>query len=379
MAVINQILNRKMLFMLLGCLLVFGGIFGFKLFVKAKINEALDNMPLPAATVTSATVRLQKWPRELASVGTLRAVNGVDVTTQGQGEVYAIHFESGQQVAKGDLLVELLDEPGYAQLEVLRAALRLAKRDYERTKTLLASGVTTVENMDQAQSTLEQASANVEEQRAKIKQLKVVAPFSGQLGIRQVDLGQNLKPGDPVVNLQQLDPIYVDFSLPEQNYSQVATGQTVNLSNSAFPNESFSGKITAINPQIDSANRTFLLQATLGNANFKLRPGMFSDVEVVLEGDRQVLIIPRTAISYAPYGNSVFVLQKNKKNDGLIAVKRFIQTGEERGDLVEITKGLKAGEVVASSGLIKLRNEGSVIINNKNPPPENVAPKPENS
>lgn len=388
MTLARQIFNRRMLWMLLGCLLVFGGIFGFKIFGKYMMNQAFDNMSLPPATITTARVEKQRWQSMLSAVGSMRAVNGVEVTTQAQGEVKAIYFESGQQVNKGDLLVELTAAPETAQIEVLEAERRLAERDFKRISVLKKRGVATLQELDQAQAALDQVVANLAVQRATISERSIHAPFTGQLGIRQVDLGQNVSPGDAVVSLQQLHPIYVDFSLPEQDFSRVSEGMSVTLTAPALPERKFSGRITAINPAIDARNRTFLLQATLENTKRVLRPGMFADVQVQVEKSRSVLVVPRTAISFAPYGNSVFVIQNRNTTNGerqggnapdLVAKKRFVKTGEERGDLIEIVEGLKGGEQIATSGLLKLRNEGAVIVNNENPPPQQLNPQPDNS
>ena len=378
MVEVKRVLNKRMLLMLLGCLLLFGGIFAFKMFGKVMMNRAFDNMPLPPATVTSATVERQVWRQRLTAVGSLRAVNGVEVTTRAQGVVRKIHFQSGQSVNKGDILVELSADPETAQLQVLEAELRLARRNHQRIKQLAAEGVATEAELDEAIRALDQVLANIAVQRATVEERSVVAPFSGRLGIRQVDLGENVDPGDPVVSLQQLDPIFADFSLPERHFSKVKLGLSISLTTSAFPGQAFSGRITAIDPKIDDASRNFLLQATLNNPDDQLRPGMFADVSIDLAGERQVLVVPRTAISFAPYGNAVFVLQKNAEGDSLVANKRVVKTGEERGDLVEITLGVEAGEQVASSGLLKLRNEGTVIINNENQPPAELNPQPKN-
>ncbi|WP_160154496.1 efflux RND transporter periplasmic adaptor subunit [Microbulbifer sp. ALW1] len=399
MALARQIFNRRMLWMLLGCLLVFGGVFGFKFFGKYMMNQFMDNMSLPPATVTTARVDQQRWQTRLQAVGSLRAINGVNVTTQAQGEVKAIYFESGQSVEKGTLLAELTADPETAQIQVLEAERRLAERDFKRISELYKKGVATLRELDQAQATIDQVLANLAVQRATINERTITAPFSGQLGIRQIDLGENVAPGDTVVSLQQLNPIYVDFSLSEQDFSRVAEGQGIELTAAAVPGKAFQGRVSAIDPAIDPRNRTFLLQATLENRERTLRPGMFADVAVKVEKFRNVLVVPRTAISFAPYGNAVFVIRKPKASDSKattnsatnapkdtpknapewVAVKRFIKTGEERGDLIEITEGVEAGEQVATSGLLKLRNEGAVIINNDNPPPDQLNPKPDNS
>ncbi|WP_238152117.1 efflux RND transporter periplasmic adaptor subunit [Microbulbifer sp. A4B17] len=343
------------------------------------LNQFLDNISLPAATVTSATAEVQYWKEDLGGIGTVRAVNGVEVTTEAQGVISAIHFKSGQYVQKGDLLAEIFAEPEKAQLQVLDAELRLARRNYVRIKALLDRGVTTESDLDTARSTLDQVVANIEVQRARVDQRVIVAPFSGVLGIRQIDLGQNVSPGEAVVSLQQLDPIFVDFSLPEKNYATVKSGLPVILITDAFPGNSYRGKITAVDPQVDSASRNFLIQATLKNPKQHLRPGMFAQVSVQIDAQRKVLVIPRTALIFAPYGVAVFVLEPDENGDQMIAAKRFVKTGEERGDLVEITQGLLEGDIVASSGLLKLRNGESAIINNQNQPPENANPKPGNS
>ncbi|MCA0894419.1 efflux RND transporter periplasmic adaptor subunit [Microbulbifer agarilyticus] len=397
MTLARQLFNWRMFWMLLACLVVFGGIFGFKFFGLHMMNQAMDNMSLPPATVTSTRVQQQRWQARLNAVGSLRAVNGVDVTTQAQGKVKAIYFESGQPVDKGAVLVELIAEPETAQIEVLEAERRLAEREFKRISELYKKGVATLRELDEAQSNIDQVLASLLVQRATIEERTITAPFSGRLGIRRVDLGQNVAPGDAVVSLQQLHPIFVDFSLSEQDFSRVKEGQGIELNAPAVPTQTFQGRITAIDPAIDPRNRTFLLQATLENPEGRLRPGMFADVAVKVEKFRNVLVVPRTAISYAPYGNSVFIIRKQQGKSepkapqkpilgrapppqtDLVAIKRFVKTGEVRGDMIEITEGIQAGEQVATSGLLKLRNEGGVIINNDNPPPEQLAPKPGNS
>lgn len=373
------ILNKRMLLMLVGCLLLFGGIFAFKMFGRHMMNRAFDSMPLPAATVTSATVERQTWQENLSAVGTLRAVNGVEVTTEAQGVVSAIHFQSGQPVDKGELLVEIAAEPEKAELQVLEAELRLARRNHERIKALHKRGVTTDADLDNTRSALDQVLANLEVQRATVAKRRITAPFSGVLGIRRIDLGQNVSPGEAVVSLQQLAPIFVDFSLPERHFASIVPDLPVTLTTDAFPGKEYRGRITAIDPRVDSASRNFLVQATLDNPDKDLHPGMYADVAVEIDARRRLLVIPRTALIFSPYGNAVFVLEENEQGDGYVSSKRFVKTGEERGDLVEILQGVSAGEVVASSGLLKLRNDGAVIINNENKPPANADPEPDNS
>ncbi|WP_245556641.1 efflux RND transporter periplasmic adaptor subunit [Microbulbifer sp. VTAC004] len=375
----GYIISKRMVLMLLGCLLLFGGIFAYKFFGRYMMNQFLDTMSLPVATVTSATAQIQNWREDLSGVGTVRAVNGVEVTTEAEGVVSAIHFKSGQFVHGGDLLVEIFAEPEKAQLQVLDAELRLARRNYVRIKTLTKRGVTTEADLDSAQSTLDQVIANIQVQRARVDQRRVVAPFSGVLGIRRIDLGENVSPGEAVVSLQQLNPIFVDFSLPEQKYSMVKAGLPIYLTTDAFPGNTYRGKITAVDPRVDNASRNFLIQATLDNPKKHLRPGMFAQVSVEIDASRRVLAVPRTSLVFAPYGVSVFVLEKDDASGELIANKRFVKTGEERGDMVEIVQGLQEGDIIASSGLLKLRNGKRANINNENKPPENLHPKPGNS
>ena len=379
MGEVRRVFNLPMLWMLLGCLLLFGGIFAFKMLGKYMMNRAFDTMPLPPATVSSTVIERQSWKQVLAAVGSVRAVNGVEVTSQAQGVVSAIHFESGQWVGAGEPLVELSAAPEKAQLEVLRAELKLARRNYTRIKALHKQGVTTDAELDDSLSRLEQVLASLEVQRATVDERRIVAPFSGQLGIRRVDLGENVSPGDPVVSLEQLDPIYVDFALPERHFAQVVLGLPITITTGAYPKRLFPGKITAIDPRVDRASRNFLVQASLQNPERKLRPGMYADVTVELAAARRVLVVPRTAISFAPYGDSVFLLKKNEAGDGMVAQRQLVKTGEERGDLVEILQGVSEGEQVATSGLLKLRNGAAVVINNETEPPAQVDPNPENS
>ncbi|MBB3063016.1 efflux RND transporter periplasmic adaptor subunit [Microbulbifer rhizosphaerae] len=375
----NRVVNKRMLLMLLGSALLFGGIFAFKIFGSYMMNRAFDTMPQPPATVTSTAAEIQIWRESLSAVGTVRAINGVDVTTEAQGVVRAIHFKSGQTVKKDELMLELSAEPEKAQLQVLQAELRLARRNHRRTSILLERGVATEAELDQTLSTLEQVLANIEVQRATVNERRVTAPFSGRLGIRLVDLGQNVDPGQAVVSLEQLDPIYVDFFLPERYFSRVAPQQLVKLTSDAYPKRVFQGRITAIAARVDSDSRNFQVQATLRNPEQKLRPGMFAEVSVELPTQRRLVVVPRTALSFAPYGDAVFVLQRSKEGDGLVAQKRVVKTGEERGDLVEIVQGLREGEQVATSGLLKLRNGSPVNIDNANKPPAEANPQPENS
>ena len=376
-------MSKRMILMLVACVVVFGLVFGLKGFLNFGMNQFFDNMPMPPATITATEAKSDEWVLALDAVGTVRAVNGVEVTTQVAGEVEKIHFNSGDEVQKGAALVSLDARADSAQLKALEAAARLAEQEYERFQTLFKQGSISRSELDRRQSERDQAIATANAQRERVAQKTIRAPFSGKLGIRQVDLGQYLNPGNAVVTLQLLNPIYVNFSLPERDQSLLQPGLAVRATLSAMPDDVFTGEISAIEPGVDSATRNFNVQATFRNDEQKLRPGMFARVSIRLADSEQVVVVPRTAIQYAPYGNSVYVITEKEevaeaeeaegsegegteeaKEPTLIVKRRFVKTGSERGDLVAVIDGLKAGERVATSGLLKLRNESTVIINN---------------
>jgi membrane fusion protein (multidrug efflux system) len=381
-----------MIIMLVACAVVFGLVFGLKGMLNFGMNQFFDNMPMPPATITATEAVSDEWVLALDAVGTVRAVNGVEVTTQVAGEVEQIHFSSGDEVKQGDVLVSLDARTDSAQLKALEAAARLAEQEYERFQTLFKQGSISRSELDRRQSERDQAIATANAQRERVAQKTLRAPFSGKLGIRQVDLGQYLNPGNAVVTLQQLDPIYVNFSLPERDQALLQSGLAVRASLSAMPDELFEGEISAIEPGVDPTTRNFNVQASFPNNEQKLRPGMFARISIRLADSEQVVVVPRTAIQYAPYGNSVYVITEKEeqaaeegegaeedKEPTLIVKRRFVKTGSERGDLVAVIDGLKAGERVATSGLLKLRNDATVIINNKVEPSSEIDPRPDNS
>lgn len=389
-------MSKRMILMLVACAVVFGLVFGLKGFLNFGMNQFFDNMPMPPATITATEAKSDEWVLALDAVGTVRAVNGVEVTTQVAGEVEKIHFNSGDEVKQGAALVSLDARTDSAQLKALEAAARLAEQEYERFQTLFKQGSISRSELDRRQSERDQAIATANAQRERVAQKTIRAPFSGKLGIRQVDLGQYLNPGNAVVTLQQLNPIYVNFSLPERDQSLLQPGLAVRATLSAMPDDVFTGEISAIEPGVDSATRNFNVQATFRNDDQKLRPGMFARISIRLADSEQVVVVPRTAIQFAPYGNSVYVIiekeeqaQEGDSSEGegaeeekeptLIVKRRFVKTGSERGDLVAVIDGLKAGERVATSGLLKLRNDSTVIINNEIEPSSEADPRPDNS
>jgi len=329
---------------------------------------------MPAVTVTSAPVKQEDWAPRLSAVGSVGAVEGAVVATELGGVVSEIAFENGGEARKLDTSSE------DAQLRTAEADLQLARADLERARDLAARKVISKAEIDAAESKFKQKEGAADNLRAMITKKQVRAPFDGQLGIRQVNVGQMINAGQQVVALTSLDPVYVDFALPEQHLSRLAKGLEVHVRADALPGREFKGKLTAINSMVDAVTRNVPLQATLENPDHALHPGMFAKVDVVLPVKEPVLVIPATAISYAPYGDSVFVIEKKKDpksgKESQVLRQQFIRTGEARGDFVTVTNGLKAGEVVVSSGVFKLRNGMEVTVNNELAPKPELAPIP---
>lgn len=371
-------MTKRMILMLVAVGIIFGGIFGYKAFVSQMISGHFENMPEQAATITAAEVKTDQWTPNATAVGTFAAVNGAQLTTEAQGIVTGIHFENGAEVAKGARLISLDIETDQAELERLEAAQKLAQLELERHKKLYQENNVSESELQRSESEAAQTKAAVKAQQARIAQKTIRAPFAGLAGIRQVNLGQYVAPGNPVVGLQSLDPIYLNFTLAERRMADIHPGQIVSAQVDAYPEVQFSGEITAIEPSVRESTRTFEVQATLSNPDQKLRPGMFGRVVVDTGEEQQVLVAPQTAIQFNPYGNSVFVI---REQDGdLRATQRFIRTGERRGDLVAIVDGLEEGDRVASSGLLKLRNEALVKISEDDAtqPTAELNPQPEN-
>jgi membrane fusion protein, multidrug efflux system len=335
---------------------------------------------MPPTTVTSAEVKQENWPPLLSAVGSVSAVQGATISSELLGTVAEVGFESGAVVKKGDLLVRFDTSAEEAQLRSADADTELAKADLERARDLAARKVISKAELDSAESKFKQKSAMTENMRAIIAKKTMQAPFDGVAGIRMVNVGQMVKAGDQIVPLQSLDPVYVDFALPQQRLAELSNGLEVNMHTDAFPGRVFRGTLTAINSAVDVATRNVTLQGTFPNPDHKLRPGMFAKVDVVLPRKEAVLAIPATAISYAPYGDSVFVIEKKKDEktgkESQVIRQQFIRTGETRGDFVTVTQGLKPGETVVSSGVFKLRNGMPVVINNELAPKPEISPTP---
>src|SRR5471032_2640770 len=306
---------------------------------------------MPPDTVSSALAHEEKWQDSLSAVGSVNAAQGVTVASEVAGTVMEIDFESGAVVAKGDLLVKLDSSTEVAQLQAAQAQAELARLNAERTRKLSADKTVSQSELDAAEATLKQSQANAGEIRAAIEKKTIRAPFAGKLGIRLVNLGESLDARKAIVSLQSLTPVYADFSLPQQNLSQLKTGQPVQVTCDAYPDQKFDGVLTAINPDLDAATRSVPLRATFENTNELLRPGMFVRAEVVLPQGEPVLAIPATAVLSAPFGDSVYVIEPSTNSaGGLVVRQQLVRTGPSHGDSVSVLTGLKAGDRVVSAG-----------------------------
>ncbi len=340
-------------------------------------------MVMPPTTVSSVVVKEEDWAPKLSAVGSVSAVQGAVVSTELGGVVSKIAFENGSTAKKGDLLMQLDTSAEEAQLHSAEADLALARADVERSRDLAARKVISRADSDSAESKFNRLNAVVDQMRSNIRKKTVVAPFDGQLGIRQVNVGQSIDARLPVVQLTALDPVFVDFSLPEQYLSQLSNGLDVNVRVDALPDHDFKGKLTAVNSMVDSVTRNVTAQATLQNPEHTLRPGMFAKVEVVLPTKGKALVIPGSAVSYAPFGDSVYIIETKKdpktRKDSQTLRQQFVRIGEARGDFVSVTQGLKGGETIVSTGVFKLRNGMSVTINNELAPKPQIKPNPVDS
>lgn len=350
--------------------------------IKQLIASGKSFVP-PPESVSTVTAREEKWPHTLNAIGSITAVQGVTITPEVAGLVKEVAFESGAVVAKGDLLVRLDVSSEEAQLRAMEAQAELAKVNLERARKLRADNTVALSELDAAEAAFKQSQAQADTIRTTIQKKIIRAPFAGRLGLRQINLGQYLELGKPIVSLQSLDPVYAEFSLPQQELARVATGMVVHVTTDAYPDRKFDGTLTAINPDLDASTRSVRLQATLGNKDQLLRPGMFARVALVLPGEQPVLVIPATSVLSAPFGDSVYIVESRAASSnapaGLYVRQQFIRAGRTRGDFVSVETGLKAGERVVSAGHFKLRNGMAVVENNQLVPKAEGAPRPADS
>ena len=373
---------KRMVLMLVVMLALLSSL-GFVKFrqVQSAVQAASHFQPPPEA-VTSIVVRQEQWSATMGVIGTMEAVHGVTVSADLPGTVERISFDSGQAVHAGDVLVELDTRQERAQLASLEAQRDLARTNFTRMQQLVNEGIISRAEFDQATAQQKQTEANVGEIRATIERKTIRAPFTGILGIRKVNLGQYLAAGNAVVPLQSLDPIYVDFGVPQQDARAVRVGSTLQVTSDDLVGKKFPGHVTAIDSVVDQATRNVQVQATLSNPGGQLKPGMFVQVALGFGKDRQVIALPASAISYAPYGDSVYVITslKDPKGNPYRGVRQqFVKVDGSRGDQVAIVSGLNPGDEVVTSGVFKLRNGAAVQVNNKVQPENNPAPKPSDS
>lgn len=360
-------------------LAVLAAIFGYKAYTLRKAKEAMAGMrPAPAA-VTSAVATTDSWRETLSAVGTIESYQGVNLRSEIEGRILRIAFESGAVVKAGDLLVELEADVEQAQLKSLEAAAKLAAATLERARDLRRTNTNTEVDLETAEAAHSQSLAAVEGVKATLAKKRIVAPFGGRLGIRQVNIGQFLNKGDAIVTLEAVHPAYVDFALPQQDLPQLAVGLEVQVSIDAYPERTFAGRIEAINPRVTETTRNVRLRALVPNPDEVLRPGLFARVAVQLPSETAVLQLPSTAIVYSPYGNSVYVIVEKADAAGakeLVVEQRFVTTGAKRGDQVSILKGLQAGDQVVTAGQMRLRNGAPVRVDNTVVPANSPTPKP---
>jgi membrane fusion protein (multidrug efflux system) len=389
-------MTKRILLTLVGLIVVIGVLVGIKaLQIRKMVAQGASFVP-PPETVTVAQATEESWESLLTSVGSLTAVQGVTVAAELAGKVVRIAFESGALVHQGDLLVQQDVSTEQAALPGAEAAVTLAQADLARVRDLRARDIAPQSDEDAAVAKLKQTRAVVDGIRAAIAKKTIRAPFAGRLGIRLVDLGQMLQDGDEIVSLQSLDPIFVNFLLPQRRLPELRQGLVVRVTGDALADRMIEGKITAINPQVDAATRNVRLQATVANPHEALHPGMFVNVTVVLPARQPVLTIPATAVLYAPYSDSVFVVEEKKgggqgassgdaakspavDTPALVLRQQFVRLGEQRGDFVAVLSGLKEGDKVVSTGVFKYRNGQAVVIDNTLSPKFQLNPKPENS
>ena len=375
-------MTKRMVIMLIGVAVILGGVFGYGTFYNRMVAKFMASRGIPPQTVSTIKADISEWQPEMRAVGTLRAVRGADLSAQVSGIVSEVHFESGSEVAEGALLVKLMDADDVAKLNALKATAALAKITYDRDTQQFKSQTISKQALDTDEQNLRNAEAQVAQQQALVNYKSIKAPFAGQLGIRQVDIGQYLSSGTPVVTLQALDPIYFDFSVPQQALDVLKTGQTVALETDTYPGQTFTGTISAISPKIDPATRNVQVRASLQNTDRKLLPGMYASVNIHYGEAQPYVTLPQTAVAYNPYGTMVYIVDhqgadKDSKQPAIVHQK-FITTGDTRGDQVAIMTGVSDGDEVVTAGQNKLNNGSTIIVNNSVQPSNDAAPTPPN-
>ena len=375
-------LRKRMIWMLLSVFILLGLIVGFNLFKTVMIKKYMAGAGAPPQTVSTMTVVNEDWQPQQDAIGTMRAFRGVDLSTEVNGIIRAIQAKSGIDVKSGQLLIELTQDADVAQLHAMEAQAELAKVINERDKAQLEIQAISKNAFDSSTADLRAKIAQVEQQKALVAKKNLIAPFSGRLGIVSMNPGQFVNPGDKLLTIQTINPIYIDFTLPQNLAAQVKKNQVLRLKNDAYPNQEFSGRVSAISPKIDTNTRNLQIEAIVENPDMKLLPGMFSNVKLNLGAQAQYVTLPQTAVTFNPYGSIVFLAvgsdKKGPDGNALLEAKQtFVTTGLTRGDQIAILSGLKEGDVVVTSGQMKLKNGTSLIVNNSVTPGNNPNPKPQ--
>jgi len=371
---------KRMVIMLVAVAIVFGGIFGFQIFKGMMIRKFISAAGNPPQTVSVTKANNSEWSAKIEAIGSLRAVKGADLSLEVSGVVESISFNSGDDVQEGAPLLKLRTADDVARLHSLQAMAELSDITFERDKKQFQMQAVSQATLDTDAANLKNAQAQVSQQEAIIDKKLLRAPFSGHLGIRAVDLGQYLAPGTVIVTLQELDPIFADFFVPQQAVDQIRLGQTVSVKVDAFKDQTFNGEISAINPKVDTGSRNVQVRATLKNPDHKLLPGMYATVDIAVGAAQNYVTLPQTSITYNPYGDTVYVVE-TKGNDAegkpqLVARQTFVTVGPTRGDQVAILKGVEEGDSVVTTGQIKLHNGSVVLIDNSVTPTADAAPVP---
>jgi membrane fusion protein (multidrug efflux system) len=375
-------LRRRMTVMLISVFILLGLLVGFNTLKTVLFSYFISSMGLPPATVSTMVVAEEEWQPTLSSVGNIRAFRGVDLSAETGGAVLNVFVKSGMDVKKGDLLIQLNDAADIAQLNSFKAMADLAKVINERDKQQLAIQAISKNVFDTSAADAKSKAAQVEQQAALVAKKSIKAPFSGRVGIIAINPGQYVNAGDKMLTLQTLDPIFVDFTLPQSTAGMIQVSQEIEMKTDAFKDVGFKGKITAVSPKVELSTRNMQIEAIVSNPDKKVLPGMFANVTINL-GDRvKYLTLPQTAITYNPYGSTVFIARKTDRKDKqgkplIEAEQVFVTTGLTRGDQVAVVKGLEPGVMVVTSGQLKLKNGTPLIINNKVQPGFNPNPKPQ--
>ncbi|MBY0509996.1 MAG: efflux RND transporter periplasmic adaptor subunit [Rhodospirillaceae bacterium] len=371
---------KRMVIMLVAVFAVLGTIFIGKFFMGRFIQKMIASQGMPVQTVSTTVAKKEDWQPSISAVGSLRAVKGADLALEVPGIVEDILFESGQDVKAGTILLRLRAEDDEAKLRSLEAGAQLAATTFERNKKQFEFKAISQAALDVDAANLKSARAAVEEQRAMVNKKVVTAPFAGRIGVRHVDVGQYLQPGTPVVTLQSLDPIYADFYLPLQQVNRLKAGQKVTVKVDAEATTALEGEISAINPKVETSSRNVLVRATLKNPTRRLLPGASVVVDIGAGAPQKHITLPQTAITYNPYGDTVYLAVESGKDDKgqpkLIAKQTFVTTGPTRGDQIAVFEGIKEGDVVVTAGQLKLQNDTPLAVNNSIQPVADPDPKP---